>query len=67
VASETITEIASLSETQAANAAELKLTLRAISQTTESAAASAEEMAASSDQLNNQSAGLQALVERFQV
>jgi methyl-accepting chemotaxis protein len=67
VASETITEIASLSETQAANAAELKLTLRAISDTTESAAASAEELAASSEQLNSQSEGLQALVERFQV
>lgn len=67
VASETITEIASLSETQAANAAELKYTLRAISETTESAAASAEELAASSEQLNNQSVSLQALVERFQV
>lgn len=67
VASETISEIASLSEVQAANAAELKMTLRAISDTTESAAASAEELAASSEELNSQSEGLQALVERFQV
>lgn len=67
VASDTISDIASLSEVQAANAAELKLTLRSISDTTESAAASAEELAASGEELNSQSEGLYALVERFRV
>ena len=67
VASETISEIASLSEVQAANAAELKLTLRSISDTTELAAASAEELAASGEELNSQSEGMYALVERFRV
>ncbi len=67
LASETISEIASLSEVQAANAAELKLALRSISDTTESAAASAEELAASGEELNSQSEGLYALVERFRV
>lgn len=67
VASETISEIALLSEAQAANAAELKLSLRTISDTTESAAASAEELAASSEELNSQSEGLHSLVSRFQV
>jgi methyl-accepting chemotaxis protein len=60
-----IASIASATESQAANAAEVKLAIRSVSQTTESNAASAEEMAASAEELGAQAQGLRNLVKRF--
>jgi methyl-accepting chemotaxis protein len=62
-----ISSIASAAESQAANAAEVKLAIRSVSQTTESNAAAAEQMAASAEELGSQAQGLRNLVKRFTV
>ncbi len=62
-----IGSIASATESQSANAAEVKMAIRSVSQTTESNAASAEEMAASAEELGAQAQGLRNLVKRFKV
>ena len=62
-----ISAIASSTEQQTANAQEVKLAIRSVSQTTEANAASAEEMAASAEQLGAQAQGLRDLVKRFKV
>ena len=60
-----IASIAAATESQAANAAEVKMAIRSVSQTTESNAASAEELAASAEELDAQSQGLRDIVRRF--
>jgi methyl-accepting chemotaxis protein len=60
-----IASIAMATESQAANAAEVKMAIRSVSQTTESNAASAQELAASAEQLDAQSQALRDLVRRF--
>ena len=62
-----IAEIATSTESQSANAAEVKMAIRSVSQTTESNAAAAEEMAASAEELGAQAEGLRDLVKRFKV
>jgi methyl-accepting chemotaxis protein len=62
-----ISSIASSTEDQAANAGEVKLAIRSVSQTTEANAANAEEMAASAEELGAQAQGLRDLVKRFTV
>jgi methyl-accepting chemotaxis protein len=62
-----ISAIASSTEQQTANAQEVKLAIRSVSQTTEANAASAEEMAASAEELGAQAQGLRDLVKRFKV
>lgn len=62
-----ITDIATSTESQSANAAEVKMAIRSVSQTTESNAAAAEEMAASAEELGAQAEGLRDLVKRFKV
>ena len=62
-----ITSIAAAAESQAANAAEVKLAIRSVSNTTEANAAAAEQMAASSEELGSQAQGLRNLVKRFTV
>jgi len=64
---EQISSIATATEDQAANAGEVKLAIRSVSQTTESNAANAEEMAASAEELGAQAQGLRDLVKRFTV
>ena len=64
---EQIASIATATEAQSANAGEVKMAIRSVSQTTESNAASAEEMAASAEELGAQSQGLRDLVKRFTV
>jgi methyl-accepting chemotaxis protein len=60
-----IASIASSTESQSANAAEVKMAIRSVSKTTESNAAAAEEMAASAEELGAQAQGLRDLVKRF--
>ena len=60
-----IAVIASATESQAANAAEVKMAIRSVSQTTEANAASAQELAASAEELDAQSQGLREIVRRF--
>jgi methyl-accepting chemotaxis protein len=62
-----ISAIASSTEQQTANAQEVKLAIRSVSQTTEANAAGAEEMAASAEELGAQAQGLRDLVKRFKV
>jgi methyl-accepting chemotaxis protein len=62
-----IGSIASATESQSANASEVKMAIRSVSQTTESNAAAAEEMAASAEELGAQAQGLRDLVKRFTV
>lgn len=62
-----IAMIAESTETQAASASQVQSAIRAVSDTTESNAASAEEMAASAEELGAQAARLQELVARFNV
>lgn len=62
-----IAEIAASTELQSANATEVKMAIRSVSQTTESNAAAAEEMAASAEELGAQAQGLRDLVKRFKV
>jgi methyl-accepting chemotaxis protein len=62
-----IASIASSTESQTANAAEVKMAIRSVSRTTESNAAAAEEMAASAEELGAQAQGLRDLVKRFKV
>jgi len=62
-----IAAIAASTESQSANAAEVKMAIRSVSQTTESNAAASEEMAASAEQLGAQAQGLRDLVKRFKV
>lgn len=64
---EQIASIATATEAQSANAGEVKMAIRSVSQTTESNAASAEEMAASAEELGAQAQGLRELVKRFTV
>jgi len=64
---EQIASIASATEAQSANAGEVKMAIRSVSQTTESNAASAEEMAASAEELGAQAQGLRDLIKRFTV
>ncbi|MFM7035356.1 MAG: methyl-accepting chemotaxis protein [Planctomycetia bacterium] len=59
--------IAAATESQAASAGEVKMAIRSVSQTTESNAASAEQMAASAEELGAQAQGLRDLVKRFNV
>ena len=61
-----IAMIADSAESQAASAAEVKVAIRSVSQTTESNAAAAEELAASAEQLGAQAQTLRDLVHRFQ-
>jgi len=62
-----IAAIAASTESQSANATEVKMAIRSVSHTTESNAAAAEEMAASAEQLGAQAQGLRDLVKRFKV
>ena len=62
-----IAAIATSTESQSANATEVKMAIRSVSHTTESNAAAAEEMAASAEQLGAQAQGLRDLVKRFKV
>lgn len=62
-----IAAITNSTESQSANAAEVKMAIRSVSQTTESNAAAAEEMAASAEELGAQAQGLRDLVKRFKV
>jgi methyl-accepting chemotaxis protein len=62
-----IANIASSSESQSANASEVRQAIRSVSQTTESNAAAAEQMAASAEELGAQAQGLRDLVKRFRV
>jgi methyl-accepting chemotaxis protein len=62
-----IASIAAATESQSANAAEVKMAIRSVSQTTESNAAAAEEMAASAEELGAQAEGLRSLVRKFKV
>jgi methyl-accepting chemotaxis protein len=62
-----IGSIAEATESQSANAAEVKMAIRSVSQTTESNAAASEEMAASAEELGAQAQGLRDLVKRFTV
>jgi methyl-accepting chemotaxis protein len=62
-----ITQIAEQTETQAVSAAEVQSAIKTVSDTTESNAASAEELAASAEQLGAQSQTLQELVAKFDV
>ena len=64
---EGIGAIAAATESQSANASEVKMAIRSVSQTTESNAAAAEEMAASAEELGAQAQGLRDLVKRFTV
>ena len=64
---EQIASIATATEAQSANAGEVKMAIRSVSQTTESNAASAEEMAASAEELGAQAQGLRDLIKRFTV
>jgi methyl-accepting chemotaxis protein len=64
-AADGITKIADSAESQAASVAEVKMAIRAVSQTTESNAAAAEELAASAEQLGAQAQTLRDLVDRF--
>jgi len=64
---EEIAAIACSSESQAANAAKVKQSLRTVTDTIENNAAAAEELAASSEQLGAQAQGLRELVRRFQL
>lgn len=64
---EQIASIATATEAQSANAGEVKMAIRSVSQTTESNAASAEEMAASAEELGAQAQGLRELIKRFTV
>jgi len=61
-----ISEIATATVEQAANAEEVARAIHGISEVTEQAAAGSEEMASSSEQLGAQAAGLRELVGRFQ-
>ena len=60
-----IARIAESTETQAESAAEVKVAIRAVSETTESNAAGAEQLAASAEELGAQASNLQDLVARF--
>ena len=62
-----ITAIATSSESQAVNAAQVKKSLQTVSDTIESNAAAAEELAASSEELGAQAQGLRELVQQFQL
>lgn len=62
-----ITAIATSSESQAVNAAQVKKSLQTVSDTIESNAAAAEELAASSEELGAQAQGLRELVQHFQL
>lgn len=61
-----IAQIADSTETQSANADQVKVAIRAVSDTTENNAAASEEMAASAEQLGAQAQQLQDLVAPFQ-
>ncbi|WP_197532934.1 methyl-accepting chemotaxis protein [Symmachiella macrocystis] len=60
-----ITHIAEQTETQSISASETHSAIKSVSDTTESNAASAEELAASAEQLGAQAANLQQLVSQF--
>jgi len=60
-----ITHIAEQTETQSVSASETHSAIKSVSDTTESNAASAEELAASAEQLGAQAANLQQLVSQF--
>lgn len=62
-----ILHIAEQTETQAASAGQVKTAIQHVSNTTESNAASAEELAASAEQLGAQAQTLQDLVSRFEI
>ena len=62
-----IARIAESTESQSASASEVKEAIQAVSRTTESNAAGAEELAASAEQLGAQASNLQELVARFNV
>ena len=62
-----IASIAAATESQTANAGEVKMAIRSVSRTTESNAAAAEEMAASAAELGGQAHGLRNLVKRFSI
>jgi methyl-accepting chemotaxis protein len=62
-----IGNIAASTASQSANAGEVKMAIRSVSQTTESNAAAAEQMAASAEELGAQAQGLQELVKRFKL
>lgn len=64
---EEIKAIACSSESQAANAAKVKESLRTVTDTIENNAAAAEELAASSEELGAQAQGLRELVRRFEL
>ncbi len=63
---EGIAQIADQTESQAVSADEVQKAIRIVSETTEANAASAEELAASAEQLGAQAHNLQELVARFQ-
>jgi len=62
-----IATIATATESQAANAAEVKMAIQSVSQTTESNAAAAEQLAAGAEELGSQAQGLRDLVKQFKV
>ncbi len=62
-----ISQIAEQTESQSVSAEQVKIAIRIVSETTESNAASAEELAASAEQLGAQSQTLQDLVAKFEV
>ena len=61
-----ILQIAEQTESQSASADQVQIAIRSVSETTESNAASAEELAASAEQLGAQSQTLQDLVSKFE-
>ena len=61
-----ISEIAEQTESQSASAGQVQNAIKSVSETTESNAASAEELAASAEQLGAQSQMLQDLVAKFE-
>ncbi|QDS94593.1 Biofilm dispersion protein BdlA [Roseimaritima multifibrata] len=61
-----IVQIAEQTESQSASADQVQIAIRSVSETTESNAASAEELAASAEQLGAQSHTLQDLVSKFE-
>ncbi len=62
-----IAEIAEQTETQSASADQVRTAISAVSETTESNAASSEQLAASAEELGAQSQALQDLMARFEV
>ena len=62
-----ILQIAEQTESQSVSAEQVKIAIKIVSETTESNAASAEELAASAEQLGAQSQTLTDLVSRFEL